>query len=207
MDEDANKILKIILSIFPPVCLELGIVLIGKFESHFKDFKIADYATTYTNYSIFIMNLMQIIDFLLYLFLGYYLQNVLPHDFGIKRPLYFLCTCDYWNPKSKKKNTNVKRAINKEVDEIENEFKSEKENINIAYKNDEEKEENESKTKKKKKKKKKAKNEDTKIKSDTVDVLKPKNERRRKRRKSFEAEDLYVDKTKPDDILIVNDIV
>ena len=71
MDEDANKILKIILSIFPPVCLELGIVLIGKFESHFKDFKIADYATIYTNYSIFIMNLMQIIDFLLYLLLGY----------------------------------------------------------------------------------------------------------------------------------------
>ena len=34
MDEDANKILKIILSIFPPVCLELGVVLIGKFESH-----------------------------------------------------------------------------------------------------------------------------------------------------------------------------
>ena len=204
MDEDANKILKIILSIFPPVCLELGVVLIGKFESHFKDFKIADYATIYTNYSIFIMNLMQIIDFLLYLFLGYYLQNVLPHDFGIKRPLYFLCTCDYWNPKSKKKNTNVKRAINKEIDEIENEFKSEKENINIAYKNENEKEENDSKIKKKKKK---VKKEDGKGKSDTVEVLKPKIQRSKKRRKSFEAEDLYVDKTKPDDILIVKDIV
>ena len=31
--------------------------------------------------------------------------------------------------------------------------------------------------------------------------------KRKKRRKSFEAEDLYMDKTKPDDVLIVKDIV
>jgi ATP-binding cassette subfamily A (ABC1) protein 3 len=96
MDEEANKVLKIILSIFPPVSLELGIVLIGKFQSHFKDFHYSDYAETYTNYSIFIMNLMQIIDFFLYLFLGYYLQNIIPHEFGIKRPFYFICTKEYW---------------------------------------------------------------------------------------------------------------
>jgi hypothetical protein len=102
MDANANKTLKIVLSIFPPVCLELGVVLIGEFESHFKEFHLADYSKTYTNYSVFIMNLMQIIDCLLYLFLGYYLQNVLPHDFGIKRPVYFLCTRDYWCAKEKK---------------------------------------------------------------------------------------------------------
>ena len=56
MDEDANKTLKIILSIFPPVCLELGVVLIGKFQSHFKDLHLEDYTKTYTNYSVFIMN-------------------------------------------------------------------------------------------------------------------------------------------------------
>ena len=42
------------------------------------------------------MNIMQIVDVFLYLFLGYYLQNVLPHEFGIKRPVYFLCTSEYW---------------------------------------------------------------------------------------------------------------
>ena len=67
----------------------LGIVLFGKFESHFRTFHLGDYATIYTNYSIFIMNLMQFIDFLLFLFIGYYLKNVfLPHDFGIKKNLY-----------------------------------------------------------------------------------------------------------------------
>ena len=193
MEEDAKKTLKIVLSIFPPVCLELGIVLLGKFESHFKDLKIKDYATTYTNYSILIMNIMQIVDFFLYLFLGYYLQNVLPHDFGIKRPFYFLCTCEYWNPSGKKKNTNVKRAVNKEIDEIENELQAEKEVIKEDI--------NEKKKKKNK--------EGEKIQPDTGEILKPKkqNTKRKKRRKSFEAEDLYMDKTKPDDVLIVKDIV
>ena len=96
MDEGASKILKSIMSILPPVCIELGIVLLGKFESHFKKFHPSDYTKTYTNYSIFIMNLMQFIDFFLYLFLGYYLQNVLPHEFGIKKPWYFICTSEYW---------------------------------------------------------------------------------------------------------------
>jgi ATP-binding cassette subfamily A (ABC1) protein 3 len=96
MDENSKKVVKIILSIFPPVCLELGVVLFGKFESHFRNFHPKDYAKIYTNCSIFIMNLMQIIDFFLYLFLGYYLQNVLPHEFGIRRPWYFLFTKEYW---------------------------------------------------------------------------------------------------------------
>ena len=73
MGENVNKTLKIILSLFPPVCLELGVVLIGKFQSNFKEFHLEDYTKIYTNYSIFIMNIMQILDFLVYLFIRYYL--------------------------------------------------------------------------------------------------------------------------------------
>ena len=128
MDEDANKALKIVLSIFPPVALELGIVLIGKFQSHFKDFHLEDYAKIYTNYSVFIMNIMQIVDVLLYLFLGYYLQNVLPHEFGIKRPFYFICTKEYWcSSKKKKKKNYSKKEMNKYFDNIQDDdLKSEK---------------------------------------------------------------------------------
>ena len=125
MDEDANKALKIVLSIFPPVCLELGVILLGKFESHFKEFHLTDYTKTYTNYSILLMNIMQIVDCLLYLFLGYYLQNVLPHDFGIKRPWYFLCTSEYWCPKDKRANSQTKKEINAAVNKLENNIISE----------------------------------------------------------------------------------
>ena len=64
MDEAAPKALKIVLSIFPPVCIELGIITIGKFESHFKQFHYWDYTKTYTNYSIGVMNLMQLFIFI-----------------------------------------------------------------------------------------------------------------------------------------------
>jgi hypothetical protein len=128
MDEDANKSLKIVLSIFPPVNLELGIILIGKFQSYFKDFHLEDYAKIYTNYSVLIMNIMQIVDVFLYLFLGYYLQNVLPHEFGIKRPVYFLCTSEYWCSNKKNKNNN-KKEINNEINNIEDELKCEQINI------------------------------------------------------------------------------
>ena len=155
MDEDANKNLKTILSIFPPVCLELGVILIGKFQMSFKDFHLEDYTHIYTNYSVFRMNLMQIIDVFFYLFLGYYLQNVLPHDFGIKRPLYFLCTKEYWC-KTERRNTQTKKEINKALDniKIENELKSEQINIRKESKNENTKVVNEDKGKKKKRKKK-----------------------------------------------------
>ena len=92
MNENASSVLKYILSLFPPVCIELGIILFGKFESNFKQFYVNDYIRTYTNYCILIMNIMQLIDFFLYLFLGYYLQNVLPHEFGIRKPWNFIFT-------------------------------------------------------------------------------------------------------------------
>ena len=115
MDEGASQILKIIMSILPPVCVELGIVLLGKFESHFKQFHPGYYTKIFTNYSIFYMNLMQFIDFFLFLFLGYYFQNVLPHEFGIRKPFNFLCTSEYW---CGNKNKNNQNSALKKINEI-----------------------------------------------------------------------------------------
>ena len=175
MNEGAAKSLKIILSIFPPVCIELGIVLLGKFESHFKTFHNSDYTKVYTNYSIFIMNIMQLIDFFLYLFLGFYFQNVLPHEFGIKRPWYFLCSFNYW---CKRKKTN------KFIGEIEKGnnifFKNNMNKIIIGN------------------------NDDKNSKLEILEKEKSKNKKQivsLKRDKNFESEDIYKDRIKPDDAL------
>ena len=204
MDEDANKVLKIILSIFPPVSLELGIVLIGKFESHFKDFHIEDYFETYTNYSIFIMNLMQVIDFLLYLFLGYYLQNVIPHDFGIKRPLYFICTSEYWCSNKNKNNrkSEINLALNNlEVDLGSEELKIKKDMSDDAV-NKEKNGRNQKKTNDYEQSNNKKLNEENINNDAPITILYPEYNS-----KNFENEDLYKDKTKPDDCLIVSNIV
>ena len=172
MDEGASKVLKTIMSILPPICIELGIVLLGKFESHFKQFHPGDYTKIYTNYSIFIMNLMQFIDFFLFLFLGYYLQNVLPHEFGIKKPWYFLFTSDYWC-KNKNKNNNFQRNL-KEANPI-----------NINY------------------------NADKQLYDDIIysQQVKLKNTSKENKDKNFEGEEIYQDKTRPDDALRVMNIV
>ena len=195
MDENSKKVLKIVLSIFPPVSLELGIVLIGKFQSHFKDFHYSDYAETYTNYSIFIMNLMQIIDFFLYLFLGYYLQNIIPHEFGIKRPFYFICTKEYWCS-SRKNNNKSKKEINLALNNVEVDIKSEEVKIK------KEKDNNINNEKYTRNPKKTNHYEDSSSKQ-----LQKYEKENNINKKNFESEDLYKDKTKPDDCLIVSNIV
>ena len=109
VSDDASYSMKVLLSFFPPVTIDLGIILLGKFESHFRKFYVKDVAYVFTNYSILIMFIMLIIDLLIYLFLGYYLQNVLPQDFGVRKPWYFICTKSYWS--GRKKNVNLNTNI------------------------------------------------------------------------------------------------
>ena len=120
--------LKVILSIFPPVGLNIGILLFSKFEYHFKYFYNRDFITKYDNYSIGIMYAMFALDFFLYLFFGYYLDNILSHEFGIKKPWYFLFTKKYWlsfrNNKNKKENIEKSEIISEKLNK--NNYKDDK---------------------------------------------------------------------------------
>ena len=97
MFEKSSRALKIVLSLLPPVNLNLGILLMSKFEYHFRNFYDRDFLIYHTNYSLGLTYLMFVVDFFLFLFIGFYLHNVLPHDFGIRRPLYFFFTKQYLN--------------------------------------------------------------------------------------------------------------
>ena len=108
-DDDVSYNMKLGLSFFPPVAIYLGIILLGRFESNFRLFYFKDVFHVFTNYSVFLMFLMLIVDLLLYLFLGYYLLNILPHDYGVRKPWYFLFTPSYWGCKKRKY-----KAINEE---------------------------------------------------------------------------------------------
>ena len=50
-------------------------------------------------YSISSTILILIIDTVLYFFLAWYLDNVVPGEYGVKRPWYFLFTGSYWSAK------------------------------------------------------------------------------------------------------------
>ena len=186
MDEGAAQGLKIGMSILPPVCIELGIVLLGKFESHFKQFHPSDYTKIYTNYSIFYMNLMQFIDFFLFLFLGYYLQNVLPHEFGIRKPFYFICTSDFWCKNNNKNKKRISEELDKELDAQGNNMQ------NIDINNIKSSDKNQLKEP-----------------SNNIEInfnFKTKDEEN-SFMKNFESEEIYKDKTNPDEVLQIRNII
>lgn len=126
--EDVKNFPKIILSLFPPTCLQLGVIVLAKFESSFLRFDSSQVLFRYQNYSVGNMYFMLGFDFLLYLFLGFYLENTLPHQFGISKPWYFLCSKSYW--KVGKNKNEISEKINKENNRLKNES-------NLGLKNEE----------------------------------------------------------------------
>ena len=87
---------KMAVSLFPPAALALGVIVFSQFEVALLPFDSSKLNMTFQNYSVGNMYTMLIIDVLIYLFVGFYLQNVLPQQFGTRKPFYFLFTREYW---------------------------------------------------------------------------------------------------------------
>ncbi len=103
---------KMFTSLLPPTCLQLGLITLSKFEVSYKKFAGSDTTFKFSNYSVSDMYLMLFIDVLIYLFLGFYLENVVSHQFGIRRPWNFLCKSSYWSKKNKRsQNMNMKSNV------------------------------------------------------------------------------------------------
>ena len=67
MFEGGSKAVKIVLSILPQVCLNNGILLLTKFQYNFRYFRNRDFFRNYTGFSVGLMYLMFVVDFLLFL--------------------------------------------------------------------------------------------------------------------------------------------
>ena len=128
-DDNIKKTYKIIAALLPPVNLLLGAFTIGEFERMFFYFKTKDVDKNYINYSMSTCYIMFTVDFFIYLFLGYYLQNVIPHEYGVAKPWYFLFLPSYWfGDCCKKKNSDLEyetsekksKKIKTETKKVEN---------------------------------------------------------------------------------------
>ena len=66
-----------------------------------------------------------VIDFAFFMILGFFLQNVLPHEYGIQQPIYFLFTYQFWGCEEKENNLVLDNDINddkkmeKEIQDVE----------------------------------------------------------------------------------------
>ena len=95
-----SRVIKIIFCLlFPPITMQLGINTITNFQINFNIFNGRVFMR-YNKFSFFDMYILFICNFILYTFLGFYLQNIISHEYGIKRPWYFLFTKSYWGYES-----------------------------------------------------------------------------------------------------------
>ena len=130
--KSVNYTLKIIFCLlFPPTTLQLGINTISIFETNFQDF---DGRINYehNNFSVRDMYTNLTYNFIIYMFLGFFLQNTLPHEYGIKRPIYFLFTKNFWGYESKnKENINlIQKENNRKIINRNNKENKNNENNN-----------------------------------------------------------------------------
>ena len=179
---------RVFFSIFPPIALQIGLNVMSRFEVTQKDFKKGDVTLQYRNYCIRDMLIMLTIDIFIYLFLGFYLENVVTHDFGMSRPWNFLCTKSYWGCGNKKK-------------KIKNELENNKENNNKNIIQNNEKEKINQKNKEEN-------NSSNSIKIYSKDNQQNKNniQNQETQSENFQSEEIYSDLTKPGDKLILKNI-
>ena len=124
-----SKATKIVICIFfPPVALQLGINTLSSFEKNFNNFDGRIFYD-YNNFNVFDMYITFVISFILFMFIGFYLQNILSHEYGIKKPFYFLCTKNFWGCEDKI-NNKYKEIYSKINKDNKNED-SEQNNVNI----------------------------------------------------------------------------
>ena len=92
----------ILCMIFPPITMQLGLNTFSYFETNFNKFNGRIFMK-YNKFCIFDMYILLIINSITYLFIGFYIQNIISHEFGLKKKWYFLCTRSYWGYEKKPK--------------------------------------------------------------------------------------------------------
>jgi hypothetical protein len=74
----------------------LGANNLGSFETSGIGITNDNVDTLYQNYKFSTCLIMMCISFLIFLWLGIYLDNVLPSAYGLRKPFYFCFTSSFW---------------------------------------------------------------------------------------------------------------
>jgi len=101
-NQNATAIAKNLACISAPAAFGIGAGIIATYEESGVGVTWANSYSTPNELSIPFIHVIYafIFDTLLYMFLGYYLDNVLPQEYGLKKPWYFLFTLRFWSGKS-----------------------------------------------------------------------------------------------------------
>jgi hypothetical protein len=95
-DENVSPGAKQISSLLTTVAVALGSNNLGSFETSGIGIDVGNVNILYQNYKFGQCLVMMIISFLIFLWFGIYLDNVLPSAYGLRKPFYFCFTSSYW---------------------------------------------------------------------------------------------------------------
>lgn len=131
INEEVTYVAKMFASLLSPTAFQLGFFTIAKFQTSSMDLTFNELSKTFGYYSTLDMLYMLIVDTLLYLFIGFYCENVLPQQYGTRKSPWFLCSKSYWfglNKKEARLNT-VRERLSVAEDSLNdlnsNDFQSE----------------------------------------------------------------------------------
>eukprot|EP00736_Rhodelphis_marinus_P006281 Rmarinus@m.16243 len=94
--EDTASGDKQIACLSPTVAFGLGIKTLGRLESHETGALWSNISEEFDNFAMGTALGMLALDSLLFAFLGWYFDQVVPSEFGTVRPFYFIFTPSYW---------------------------------------------------------------------------------------------------------------
>lgn len=104
---------------------------IASFEASGTGVQFDNWNVTYQNYTILGCIGMLLLDAVFFWLLGWYLENVLPHDWGVRKGICFCATRSYWCGNKKRAKTYRGRSML--IDEEKNEDFFEEDGENKEY--------------------------------------------------------------------------
>lgn len=94
----ASQGIKTLACISAPVCVAQGAVLAARFESNGLGVTSETAGAVITNFTFNTCIMMLVVDFFVYLVVGWYLERVVPKEVGVPEPFYFVFNPYYWFP-------------------------------------------------------------------------------------------------------------
>lgn len=102
---------KFLTSIFPTVGMQLVSKTIASFEASGTGVQFDNWNVVYQNYTIIGFIGMMLLDGAFFWILGWYLENVLPHDWGVRKGVCFCVSRSYWCGNKKRARTYRGRSM------------------------------------------------------------------------------------------------
>jgi len=103
---------KIALCLFPPIAMIQGSSVIAKLELGKEGLTFSTVNNSINSFQFSYALIMLAVDIVIYVLIGLYLDNVVPSPSGVRKPLYYFLTSEYWSSEKTDSTNKIKNESN-----------------------------------------------------------------------------------------------